>query len=214
MVFAPHPDDETLGCGGTIAKKTNEGYDVHIVYMTNGENSHQEILGIVLNPSPQEVSRIRQAEAERAAKLLGVNHGNLIFLNFEDGTLEKATEPARERVLNILEKLQPIEIYYPGETELHGDHRFTSIIVKDSINMLRIKPKLYKYIIWPSKGQNKKELKNEVVSDISKFAHTKQLAIQEYKSQTTMFSKTQRRPILSNRFLKKFQRNSEKFIVE
>ena len=40
MVFAPHPDDETLGCGGTVVKLRRAGVDVHIVFMTDGRHSH------------------------------------------------------------------------------------------------------------------------------------------------------------------------------
>ncbi|GAH34396.1 unnamed protein product, partial [marine sediment metagenome] len=35
VVFAPHPDDEIFGCGGSILKWMDEGYDVHIVYVTD-----------------------------------------------------------------------------------------------------------------------------------------------------------------------------------
>ena len=52
IIFSPHPDDETLGCGGTIAKKVKEGYQVKIVFMTDGRNAFSKILKINSCPSP------------------------------------------------------------------------------------------------------------------------------------------------------------------
>ena len=44
--FAPHPDDETWGCGGTVAKKISEGYEVLIMVLTDGRYAFQKMLGI------------------------------------------------------------------------------------------------------------------------------------------------------------------------
>jgi LmbE family N-acetylglucosaminyl deacetylase len=43
LVFAPHPDDEVFGCGGVMAKRIFEGYDVFVVFLTDGRNSLREI---------------------------------------------------------------------------------------------------------------------------------------------------------------------------
>ena len=69
VIFAPHPDDEILACGGTIAKKVKEGQEVYIVIMTDGRNSHLNVLGIAVNPTPEEVAKIRKEEAKRAAHI-------------------------------------------------------------------------------------------------------------------------------------------------
>jgi len=68
VVFAPHPDDETLGCGGTIAKRVREGYDILIIFMTCGRNALSELFGISSNPSPLELKEIRKEEAKRAIR--------------------------------------------------------------------------------------------------------------------------------------------------
>jgi LmbE family N-acetylglucosaminyl deacetylase len=44
VVFSPHPDDETLGCGSTIIKKKRLGADVTIVFMTDGSKSHPHFI--------------------------------------------------------------------------------------------------------------------------------------------------------------------------
>lgn len=73
VVFAPHPDDETLGCGGTIAKKVREGFNVYIVFITDGRNSHRNVLNIYENPSPEELKFIRRNEAIYATSILGID---------------------------------------------------------------------------------------------------------------------------------------------
>ena len=72
IVFSPHPDDETLGCGGTIAMKIKKGYNVSIVFMTDGRNALLEKFDIRSNPSPQKLKGIRKEEAKQATKILGV----------------------------------------------------------------------------------------------------------------------------------------------
>src|SRR4051794_23808643 len=60
LVFGPHPDDQELGMGGTVAKLAKQGHTVHLVDMTNGE------------PTPFGSVETRASEAAAAAKVLGV----------------------------------------------------------------------------------------------------------------------------------------------
>lgn len=84
IVFAPHPDDETMGCGGTIAKKISEGFEVIIVSLTDGRHAFSKVLGINVNPNPEDVKRLRREELIKAATILGVSITNLFFLDYED----------------------------------------------------------------------------------------------------------------------------------
>src|SRR5512144_2358252 len=72
LVMAPHADDETLGVGGTIARRAAEGHEVHVAVVTDhGREPHP--------PGPRSMwDRIR-AEARRAIEVLGVHH-----LHFEE----------------------------------------------------------------------------------------------------------------------------------
>ena len=88
IVFGPHPDDETLGCGGVIAKKVSEGYNVLVVILTDGRNALSQIFGITSNPTPEELKEIRKKELVKATRILGVPDKNLMCLDFEDSTLE------------------------------------------------------------------------------------------------------------------------------
>src|SRR5690349_15743306 len=80
MVIAPHPDDETFGCGGAIALHRQLGHPVDIVFLTNGERG-------IAGKKPDEVSSIRKAEAIRATQIIGVEAAALHFLQLPDGTL-------------------------------------------------------------------------------------------------------------------------------
>ena len=51
IVFAPHPDDETFGCGGLIPKRLSENYEVSVVVLTDGKYAYQVLFGIDSEPN-------------------------------------------------------------------------------------------------------------------------------------------------------------------
>jgi LmbE family N-acetylglucosaminyl deacetylase len=228
IVFAPHPDDEILGCGGTIAKRISEGYDISIIFMTDGRNSLMEI-GVCSHPSPFELKDIRKAEAKRAAKILGIKEEKLFFLDFEDGALLRSEDLAKQRILEFLSNF-PDEVYLPQENEFHIDHRVTNRLVKSVIKKLNFHPLEFHYAIaWlyplnllvrvrPDSLQNlimSKLLKKNVVAvDVSDYLSLKKAALEEYQSQIKILADGQRRAALKNSFLKRFLQDKEKFFVE
>lgn len=211
IVFAPHPDDETLGCGGIIAKKTEKHIPVTIVFMTDGRHSHLHEQGIQTNPTPQELAKIRKEEALKATSVLGINEKNIHFLNFTDGSLSDVQETVKATIKNILHQWEPTETFYPYRKDFHEDHRTTCQIVEALFKDLTISAQRYEYPIWPPTIQdtekgNKKEI------DISQVISQKKKAINAYDSQTTIFSDQQEHPILSSDFLKYFLRPQEIFL--
>ncbi|HEY5624375.1 MAG TPA: PIG-L family deacetylase, partial [Gammaproteobacteria bacterium] len=66
-MIAPHPDDEVLGCGGTMARHLAAGDHVHVVVVTDGRRSR------VAGLKPEAVAEVRRQEATNAASLLGVS---------------------------------------------------------------------------------------------------------------------------------------------
>jgi LmbE family N-acetylglucosaminyl deacetylase len=226
VVFAPHPDDETLACGGTIAKKVNEGYDVAIVFLTDGRNSLKEV-GIFSNPSPYELKEIRREEAERAAKVLGVLKRNLIFADIEDGALHRNKKIAQEIIKKELNNFPKI-VFFPQEKEFNIDHRTTNHLVRDAIKQFNLHTFQYQYAIaWrypfnliprlPEVMQNAIMgmcLKHNLIQiDISNYLSTKIVALNEYKSQLGILSSKQKRPVLKGSFVKIFLKNKEKFFL-
>jgi LmbE family N-acetylglucosaminyl deacetylase len=221
IVFSPHPDDETFGCGGTIAKKISEGYEVMIVVMTDGRHSLSARLGIMSNPTPEEVKEIRKDEIRSATKILGVPEENLLFLDFIDGALEKAEKEAYKKVVEILkESHSAVEVYYPYEKDCHLDHQVTNRIVKNAIRELGIKTKEYRYSIVRIHARVGPLIdvffnlfkRNMVRFDVCKFLSLKKAAISEYKSEISIISCKQVTPLNGN--FKQYLKKEETFFVD
>jgi LmbE family N-acetylglucosaminyl deacetylase len=90
LVFAPHPDDETLGCAGAIARALDQGARVRVVLMTNGDGSHTAAhtsgKGRLLAPARYvSLGCIRQDETLAALALLGLEPDDTFFLGYPDG---------------------------------------------------------------------------------------------------------------------------------
>src|SRR5690348_632327 len=75
LVIAPHPDDESIGCGGTICAHAGHGDRVTVVFLTSGELGLREL-------TKEEAWRVRELEAEKAADILGV--ASVTFLRRPD----------------------------------------------------------------------------------------------------------------------------------
>jgi len=96
LIFA-HPDDETFGCGGTIAKLVKEGLTVNLVTATTGQAGMTGEYGKV---SPDELGKIREKEHAKAAKILGIS--DIHYLGLMDGDV------GNHSVSEIAEMLKPI----------------------------------------------------------------------------------------------------------
>lgn len=123
MVFAPHPDDDIIGCGGSIAKYVRAGDAVTIIYMTSGDAGS-------LAHSRVELARLRESEAAAAAELLGVS--DLVFLRGPDGYLD-CTQGLLVRVIDLIRARRPELVYLPHQHEAHRDHRKTHELVIEAV---------------------------------------------------------------------------------
>ncbi len=91
MVFAPHPDDETLAAAGLIQRVAHAGGEVRVVFMTNGDGFPEAVRGRHGRPSGRDYvayGRLRHAEAVRALQPLGIGSRRAYFLGFPDGGLD------------------------------------------------------------------------------------------------------------------------------
>jgi LmbE family N-acetylglucosaminyl deacetylase len=105
MAVTAHPDDESLGYGGTLARYASEGVEVSLLVATRGERGR---FGDGQEPHPGEagLGRIREAEVRKAAAVLGVRH--VRFLGYLDGDLDQApTVEATGRIVSHLRELKP-----------------------------------------------------------------------------------------------------------
>jgi len=92
LVIAPHPDDDVLGVGGSIAEFTRQGHEVCVVFVTNGDANEAAQLLLTLNPlhraaDYKALGYRRQKEAARALDILGVPSSHMLFLGYPDGGL-------------------------------------------------------------------------------------------------------------------------------
>ena len=92
LIFAPHPDDETLACGGTIQKAIAQGKTVKVVFVTSGDsfgNDYEMTHSSKDNPKDVDLGYLRQKEALQATEILGLTKENIIFLGYPDRGMEQ-----------------------------------------------------------------------------------------------------------------------------
>ena len=142
-VFAPHPDDETLACGGTIIKKKRAGADVRIVFMTDGSYSPHNLM------PAYELRAIRRSEALAACQLLGVEERDVTFLDFRDTELDAAGDIVIDRVSEILlmQPSQEVFIPYYGDSQFL-DHLVTHQSVLSALEVVGRTTVVYEYPVW------------------------------------------------------------------
>ncbi len=142
VVFAPHQDDETLGCGGTIILKRRAGTPVGIVFMTDGSTSHRRFV------KSDELTRLRNAEALEAAKVLEVDPEHMHFLNFPDSQLGQMHDEAVTKVLSILNQTRPDEVFVPYRADGTPDHEATYRIVVEAVYKSGLPLTVWEYPVW------------------------------------------------------------------
>jgi LmbE family N-acetylglucosaminyl deacetylase/glycosyltransferase involved in cell wall biosynthesis len=125
LVLAPHPDDETLGCGGSLALHREAGDPVKIVFLTNGAKGDSS--GKI---EKSHYTALRQSEAKRACETIGVTE--LEFWPYEDRSLAGA-RGALSRMVDLLNDYGPQLVYAPSPLEIHPDHRAACFLLCDAL---------------------------------------------------------------------------------
>ena len=121
LIIAPHPDDETLGCGGLIAQLCAAGTPPHVVILTDGCLSHPNS---VTHP-PEKLRHMREEEAREALHVLGLPHGYTWFLGHADHEMPSAGPAyqfAARRIAGICESHGCNLIIAPWQHDPHTDH--------------------------------------------------------------------------------------------
>lgn len=182
LVIAPHPDDEIIGVGGTIAKRAKASDEVYVCIVTKGKMP-------LFNPEFIEQGRreCRKADAE-----LGVKE--VIFLDFPAVMLE--TVPRYElngKIFDVVQKIKPDEVYIPHRGDMQLDHQ----IVVDAA-MVAVRPKyehvikrVYAYETLSETGWNIPNTVNNfiptVYEDITSTFQNKLAAMSIFRSQLAPF---------------------------
>lgn len=188
LVVAPHPDDESLGCGGAIALLRQQNILVSVLVISDGTGSHPNSRQY---PAPV-LGRLRQTEALAALKILGVGAEAVTFLGLGDGDIPAMKMDGFQETLRrcqaYLERLKPQTILLPWHGDRHRDHRATWELITTSVADWRPAPRRLEYAVWMG-GQPIESLdlgdRSACRLDISSVLSQKSTAIACHRSQTT-----------------------------
>lgn len=172
LVIAPHPDDESIGCGGAICWHVENKARVRVIFLTSGERG-------VPDASPSEAGAVREAEARAASELLGVERTE--FFRAPDSKL-RVTRALRDRLAGYLDGWAPDRIYVTHRHERHADHRAAARLVVAAIAQARVRPEVRTFEVWTP-------LQEFVdVLDVSDFIERKVAAVRQHRSQTALIA--------------------------
>lgn len=178
LVLAPHPDDEVVGCGGTLYQHSRAGAKVTVTYMTDGRLGSPRLQGNDLAGEERrvfqdELIRRRKAEAEAAARILGL--AELVFLEFPDGELRPSLE-AVGRIRDLLVAHRPEVVYVPFPTDRQRDHVETARIFSAAAGAVSDGCQVFAYEVWSPLYPN-------CMVDISDVVEIKRQALLQYATQ-------------------------------
>ena len=139
LLFAPHPDDESLACSILLQRAVRAGAAVRVVYVTDGDD----------NPWPQRVlehkwrlnatdrrrwGRLRRTEALAALRVLGVNSSAARFLALPDqkltAMLMSGCQSALEHLAAIIADWKPTDLLVPSISDTHPDHSALAVMLR------------------------------------------------------------------------------------
>ena len=157
LVIAPHPDDEIIGVGGTIAKRTNDGNDVYVCVVTKGTAPIFE----------SDFIEKGREECRNADRFLGVKE--TIFLDFPAAMLETVPRYQFNKAFEeVISNIKPDEVFIPHRGDMQLDHQ----LVVDAA-MVAMRPKyehtptrIYAYETLSETGWNIPNSSNEFIPTV------------------------------------------------
>jgi LmbE family N-acetylglucosaminyl deacetylase len=141
LILAPHPDDESLGCGGLIAACCERGQPPVVVILTDGAASHP---GSRQYP-PERLRQLRAEEARQAVAKLGLPPKNLIFFNYPDTALPASREVSK-RVATLARDGGCTVMLAPWLYDPHCDHEAAALLAREAAR--RAHCRLLSYPVW------------------------------------------------------------------
>lgn len=140
LVLSPHPDDELIGCGGTLLSLLNDGWKVHVIQMTEGVTCR------ALRGVNDDLSRkVRWDEAETVSAHFDFK--THYWATGSDGVLSSNPETqAKLRVL--LRELQPKVIFAPSAADRHPEHRLAREILGTVADGIPTDCRVFEYPVW------------------------------------------------------------------
>jgi LmbE family N-acetylglucosaminyl deacetylase len=190
LVIAPHPDDESIGCGGLIALLARANLPVRIAVVSDGSASHPRSNEY----PPHELSELRKSETLIAARCLGLDPGAISFMRMKDTLVPLPDSPGFKDAVKAMrveiDRMRPDTILLPWRRDPHSDHRATWHICMHAVCLADPRPRMIEYPVWiwdlgvPSDAPAEEEMAGWRL-DVSSVLEQKLAAIDAHKSQTT-----------------------------
>ncbi|HEY8802229.1 MAG TPA: PIG-L deacetylase family protein [Candidatus Dormibacteraeota bacterium] len=170
VIFAPHPDDEVIGCAGVIQQALAKGRSVRIVFTTNGDGYPLAVATLLGKPEPEltrddfaRLGATRKDETLAAATILGLDSSALLFLGYPDGLMAKVPAPynraaAQADFSKVLRESRPSQVFVTDRADEHPDHRITYQLVREAVTASGYTGELSTFIVhsggveWPGHG--------------------------------------------------------------
>jgi LmbE family N-acetylglucosaminyl deacetylase len=173
LVVAPHPDDEVIGCGGTVCLHAARGDRVAAVFLTSGELSLKHL-------PREEAWRVREAEAQAAADVLGL--AQVTFLRCPDWGVGDRLEEVTDGLRAALDQREPARVYVPHAGDAHPDHKAALPALRAALaGRPGPPPAVLAYEIWTPLAEY------DHVEDISPVMRRKLQALRCHRSQLGHF---------------------------
>ncbi|MCA0030279.1 PIG-L deacetylase family protein [Mesorhizobium sp. B263B2A] len=142
VIVAPHPDDETLGCGGVASKKLHRGVDVRFVFVTDGAASHSD------HVEPQALRTVREREAIEAVRRLGGSPDRVTFLRVPDGAARTHVGAIANALAPLFVAWQPQSVFVTHAKEPPSDHVAVNLGTRQALRIYGRHVSLFEYPVW------------------------------------------------------------------
>ncbi|HEY1455777.1 MAG TPA: PIG-L family deacetylase [Candidatus Dormibacteraeota bacterium] len=171
LILAPHPDDEVIGCGGVIQRALANQDSVRVIFVTSGDGYPRAAARLLGKPearlTPDDMIRLgqaRESEAVAAARVMGLDPDDLVFLRYPDAGLASLSPEVRASavrdVRRVLEESRPSQLYVTDHADEHPDHRVANELAVEAIAASGIETDLFTFIVhsggdvnWPASGR-------------------------------------------------------------
>lgn len=149
IIVAPHPDDETLGCGGLIAACADLQLPLQIVSVTNGEGSHPHSS----QWNSKRLAQLRRREQYQALRALGLKSPAIHHCNLADGKVGRqprhVMSKVRTQIVESVSQSDNAALFVTSPDDNHSDHQACARLV-NSIKQNYRRIQVFYYTIWPS----------------------------------------------------------------
>jgi LmbE family N-acetylglucosaminyl deacetylase len=146
IVIAPHPDDESLACGGLIANACEQGQRAKVVIVSDGASSHPNSKA---HP-PDRLRSLREEEARRVGAELGLRPDEMLFLGLPDRFVPSEGEEAERAIgaiANCVREIGAGSLFVSWRHDPHCDHEASYRIAR-AVQRRSGEVRLFEYVVW------------------------------------------------------------------